>query len=249
MSRLTLGLVGAVAAAGIVASLVIKRSGEAKLREFAGLSRQQAEQIGQLSAENERFSNVVARSGGSEPLASDQLRELLKLRGQIGLLRQAAGEQARLQAANQQLRAGLAVSEQELAEARAAPNFWPKEQLAFAGYADPEAALKTSLWAMSNGDVKAFIACWAPGPVVSAALEDLRQKTEAEMAAEGNSLAQNLAPCIGFHIVEKRVKSADEVVYRLSFDGEGKTRSVLLKRVGNEWKLADLLIRPGEDEP
>jgi hypothetical protein len=173
---------------------------------------------------------------------------LLRLRGQIGLLRRTAKEQVQLEAANQQLRSGLAASEQQLAEARAAPNFWPKDQLAFAGYADPEAALKTTLWAMNNGDLKAFLACWASGPVVSAAFENLRQKGEAEMAAEGKSLAENLAPSIGFHIVDKQLKSADEVILSLSCDGEGKTRKFVVKRTANEWKLADML-RPGEGEP
>jgi hypothetical protein len=248
MTRLTLGLVGVIAVTGIAGSLVIRHTGQVKLRERAEASRQQAEEMARLSAENERLSNLVARTVSSQALPPDQLRELLKLRGQIGLLRQAVGEQAQLQAANQQLRAGLATAEQQLAEARAAPNFWAKEQLAFAGYAEPEAALKTSLWAMNNGDIKAYLACWAAGPVVSAAFENLREKGEAEMAAEGKSLAENLAPSIGFHIVDKQVKSADEVILILSCDGEGKTRKFVVKRVGSEWKLAHML-RPGEGEP
>jgi hypothetical protein len=248
MTRLTLGLVGLIAVTGIATSLVIRQSSQAKLREKTEASGQQAERIALLSAENERLSNLVTHAASSQVLPPDQLRELLRLRGQIGLLRQTAGEQAQLQATNERLRAGLATSEQQLAEARAAPNFWPKEQLTFAGYADPEAALKTTLWAMKNGDLKAFLNCWASGPVVSTAFENLRQKGEAEMAAEGKSLAENLAPSIGFHIVDKQVKSADEVILNLSCDGEGKTRKFLLQRVGSEWKLADML-RPGEDEP
>jgi hypothetical protein len=246
MTRLTLSLAGAIAAAGIAASLVIRQSGQVKLRENAEASRQQAERIAQLSAENLSLSNTVTQTASPQSLPPDQLRELLKLRGQIGLLRQTAKEQAQLQATNERLRSKMAASEQQLAEARAAPNFWAKEQLAFAGYAEPEATLKTSLWAMNRGDIKAFLACWASGSVVSAAFRNLREAGEAEMSAEGKNLAENLAPSIGFHIVDERVKSDDAVILNLSFDGEGKTRQFVVKKAGGEWKIADML-RLGED--
>ncbi len=246
MTWRTLSLVGVIAIAGIAASLVIRHAEQVKWRENAEALRQQAGQIAQLSAENKRLSNEVARAASPESLPPEQLRELLRLRGQIGLLRQAAGEQAQLATTNERLRAATAASEEQLAEARAAPNFWAKEQLAFAGYGDPEAALKTTLWAMKNGDVKAYLACWVSGPVISATFESLREKGEAEVAAEGKRLAENLAPSIGFHIVDKQVKSADELVLSLSFDGEGKTRKFVVKKAGSEWKLADML-RPGQD--
>ena len=249
MTRLTLGLIGGIALAGIAASVVIQQAGQANLRQKAEASRRQAEQIAHLSADNQRLSNLVARTANSQTLAPNQLSELLRLRGQIGLLRQTAGEHTRLQAVNQQLRAARATSEQQLAEARAAPNFWPKDQLAFAGYADPEAALKTALWAIKNCDLKASLACSAFGPEATAALEQQpREKVEAVMAAELRLMSESLAPSIGFHILDKRVKSADEVILNLSFDGEGKTRKFAMKRIGNDWKLAALL-RPGEDEP
>jgi hypothetical protein len=249
MTRLTLGFVCVIAVTGIAASLVIQQSGQARLREKTEALRRQAEQIARLSAENERLSNLVARTANPQALPPDQLRELLRLRGQIGLLREAAREQARLEAANQQLRSELETPAKALAEARAAPNFWAKDQLAFAGYADPEAALKTLLWAMRNGDLKAYLACWTEGESVAALLQrQPREKVDAEMAAEGKMLAENLAPAVGFHILDKKTTSADEVILNLSFDGEGKTRKFVVKRTGNEWKLANML-RPGEGDP
>jgi hypothetical protein len=44
----------------------------------------------------------------SQSLLPDQLSELLRLRGQIGLLRQTGKEMVQLQATNEQLRAALA---------------------------------------------------------------------------------------------------------------------------------------------
>ena len=248
-NKLAVGLVGVIAVAGIAASLVIQQAGQAKLREKAEAARLQAEQIAQVSAANERLSNQVAQAGSPQVLSPDQLRELLRLRGQIGGLRQTAQEQAQLEAANQQLRSARASSEQQLATARAAPNFWAKDQLAFAGYADPEDALKTLLWALWNGDLKACLASCAFGPEVTAALEQQpREQVEAQMAAELKMMSASLAPSIGFHIVDKKVKSNDEAILKLSFDGEGRVRKFVVKRIGIEWKLAGML-RPGEDEP
>jgi hypothetical protein len=240
MTRLTQALVGVLAVGGIAASLVIQQAGRAKLSVQAEASRKRADQIAQLSAENESLSNLAARVGSPRGLPPDDLRELLKLRGQIGLLREAAREQAQLETANQQLRAVQAdYSEQQLAAARAAPNFWAKEQLTFAGYGDPEATLKSMLWAINSGDIKSFLACLAPGSEVAAQLSaGLANKPEAELAALGKEMAGKLAPSIGFRIIRKQVNSADEVVLNLSFDGEGKTRRFVAKKAGSEWKLA-----------
>jgi hypothetical protein len=241
MTKLTLSLAGLVAATGIVASLVIEQGGRVSLREKAESFRRQAEELTRLSAENERLSNLVARTQGPRPLAPEQLSELLRLRGQIGLLREAGKEMVQLQATNEQLRATLATSVDPLAEARAAPNFWAKEQLAFAGYAEPEAALKTMLWAMNKGDIKTFLACWVTGSEVAAELgKELGGKSETELAVEGKKLAESLDPSIGFHILDKQVTSPDEVMLNLSCDGEGKVRKFVMKRVGNEWKAGDM---------
>ncbi len=102
---------------------------------------------------------------------------------------------------------------------------------------------------MRNGDAKAYLAASALGPALSAHLDnEPKEKVEAQMAAEGKILAAGLGPSIGFHIVDKQVKSSNEVILALSFDGEGKTRKFVMQRTGNEWKLADML-RPGQDAP
>jgi cell division protein FtsB len=249
MTKLTLGLVGAVTMTGIAASLAIWHSGQAKLRENAETSRHQAEQIARLSAENERLSNQVARAKAAKSLAPDELSELLRLRGQVGLLRQTDKEEAQLQATNERLRAARAAWEKQVAEARAAPNFWAKDQLAFAGYAEPEATLKTVLWAMNTGDVKSYLAGWASGDNVNVLFKgELRDQDETEVAAGRKSLAETLGPSIGFHILDKKVKSPDQVILNLSFDGEGKARKFVVQKTGNEWKLTDIL-GPGQDEP
>jgi hypothetical protein len=68
------------------------------------------------------------------------------------------------------------------------------------------------------------------------------------MTAAGKMLSASLGPSIGFHILDKNTKSPNEAILDLSFDGEGKARKFVMKRIGSEWKLADML-RPGEAEP
>jgi hypothetical protein len=249
MRKLTLVLVGMIVVTGIAVSLAIWHSGQAKLGENVEATRRQAEQIAGLLAENERLSNQVASARAAQSLAPEELSELLRLRGQVGLLRQNDKEEARLQATNAQLRAARAAWEKQVAEARAAPNFWAKDQLAFAGYAEPEATLKTVLWAMNTGDVKSHLAGWASGDNVNVLFEGgLRDKNETELAEGRKSLAETLGPAIGFHILDKKVKSPDQVILDLSFDGEGKARKFVVQKAGNEWKLTDML-RPGQNEP
>jgi multidrug efflux pump subunit AcrA (membrane-fusion protein) len=229
--------------------LAIWHSGQAKLREKAEATRHQAEQIAGLSAENERLSNQVAKAKAAQSLTPEELSELLRLRGQVGRLRQTDKEEAQLEATNAQLRAARAAWEKQVAEAQAAPNFWAKEQLAFAGYADPEATLKTVLWAMNTGDVKSYLAGWASGDNINVLFEgELRTQDESELAAGRKSLAETLSPSIGFHILDKKVASPDQVILNLSFDGEGKARRFVVQKTGDEWRLTDIL-RPGQNEP
>jgi hypothetical protein len=77
---------------------------------------------------------------------------------------------------------------------------------------------------------------------------ELRDKDETELAEGRKSLAETLGPSIGFHILDKEVKSPDQVILDLSFDGEGKARKFVVQKTGNEWKLTDML-RPGQNEP
>jgi hypothetical protein len=58
------------------------------LGENAEAARRQAEQITGLSAANERLSNQVASARAAQSLTPEELSELLRLRGQVGLLRQ-----------------------------------------------------------------------------------------------------------------------------------------------------------------
>jgi len=85
MAKLKAGILGAIIAAGVATPLVIHYQTQARLRDRDSALQQQSEQLAQLTAENARLSNLVAQSNSS--LAQDQSRELLKLRGEVGVLK------------------------------------------------------------------------------------------------------------------------------------------------------------------
>jgi hypothetical protein len=89
MNRIGLrfSFVGAIVVVGVAAPLLIQRHLRVQWRERMVLLQQRAERFAELSAENKRLSDLVAQTR-SASLSSDQFRELMKLRGQIGQLRQ-----------------------------------------------------------------------------------------------------------------------------------------------------------------
>jgi hypothetical protein len=56
-----------------------------------------------------------------------------------------------------------------------------------------------------------------------------------------------LAPASGFYISGQKLASPDRTIFDVYFEGEGKTRKVALKKIGNEWKF-EALGRAGDSE-
>jgi hypothetical protein len=85
LTKLKIGLISAMTIAGIATPLVIQHQTQVKLRQENQSLRQQVDQLTRLTAANEELSKLAAPGNGS--LAKDQLSELLKLRGEVGMLR------------------------------------------------------------------------------------------------------------------------------------------------------------------
>ena len=75
-----------------------------------------------------------------------------------------------------------------------------------------------------------------------AALEKVREaSSEAEFAARTKVLASLYRPATeGVRILGKKTISEDEAVLDLYFEGDGKSREFLLKRIEDEWKVTGL---------
>jgi hypothetical protein len=84
MSKLKLGF-NAMIVVGITIAFVIQHQAQVKLRVE---SESLMQQLTQLQTDNENLSNRLALAGNSKSLSDEQFNELLKLRGEVTLLRQ-----------------------------------------------------------------------------------------------------------------------------------------------------------------
>ena len=88
MKRVILSVFCAIVVLGVSIWVAVGYQTRLQLEEENQGLRQQVDQMAELVAENERLSNLVAQASQSRPLSEDQMRELLRLRGEIGALRQ-----------------------------------------------------------------------------------------------------------------------------------------------------------------
>jgi hypothetical protein len=224
-SKLTLLLGALLIAGGILA--VPEHRATARLREGNRVLRQDVEQLAGVSDESQRLSNLLFRAS-SPALPEAQMRELLRLRGEVGLLRQQTNELAKVQTQNHQLRAASnALLPRD--SSQPTPDYLPRESWAFAGYADPDAALQSCLWAWSSGDPKAVVASFTPAHRAGWGF-----KSDEEIAKQ---IARNLSHARGFRILERQNISASECRLTVS-DAEVRQKvGFCYKRIGSEWKF------------
>ena len=180
-----------------------------------------------LMAENERMSNLVAQANSPQSLPDDQSLELLRLRGEAGLLRRQTRELEAVRNENLQARGGGAAP---------TAGYWPRGAWAFAGYASPDAALQTYLWSANNGDLKALRAS-ATGEVRKQMDEELGGKSETEVS---NMARDHIASLKSVRVLNREVQADDAVVLTAVFEERTNTQTVklLMKKVGNDWKFS-----------
>jgi RNA polymerase sigma factor (sigma-70 family) len=90
----------ALVVAGAATAFVIQHQAQEKLRVENETLKQQ---LAQLQTENESLSNRLAEIGDGKKLSDDQFNELLKLRGQVGVLQRQVGDLGKLKNENRQL--------------------------------------------------------------------------------------------------------------------------------------------------
>jgi RNA polymerase sigma factor (sigma-70 family) len=109
MTKLKLGLSARVVA-GAATALVVQHQVQEKLRAD---NESLAQQIGQLRTDNESLSNRLAATGDAKSLSDAQYNELLKLRGEVGVLRRQLIELGKLRDENQQFQRQATVGQNQ----------------------------------------------------------------------------------------------------------------------------------------
>jgi hypothetical protein len=249
MTKLKIGIIGVLVAVGVIAQWVIHRQAQSRLQEEVEALRLRTERMDSLLAENGRLSHLVAHAETANSLDQNQLSELLRLRGEVGQLRQQASEAKQLQAEIRRLQtsanAGHGKSDTANSKEEDLDIQLPKVSWAFAGYSTPEAALQTLLWARREGDFNSVLASLTPG-FVEQAQKAWGDKVEQEVKAE---LPGDLDRVTNCRISKKAVLSDDEVKLYFALgeppqkfgDNGLRTKTlgcgITVKRIGNEWKL------------
>jgi RNA polymerase sigma factor (sigma-70 family) len=88
MTLVKAGIIIALAVAGVSTLLVVKRRDQVRLNQQDELLQQQNSQLALATAENARFSNRLAQAAASSSLTANQERDLLRLRNEVGRLRE-----------------------------------------------------------------------------------------------------------------------------------------------------------------
>jgi hypothetical protein len=231
-------IVCAGAIAGLALWLGIEHQARLRLGEEHEALEQQLARMTGLIAENAQLSNLIARASRLQSLPEDQSRELLRLRGEAGLLRQQAKVLEGVRDENRQARAALESSLKSggATKAAATADYWPRDSWAFAGYASPEAALQTSLWAANTGDLSALAAS-VTGDVRKMMEKDLGDKSASEASIKAMDVMMNLK---SVRVLNREVQSDDTVVLTAAMEDRTQTHTtkLLLKKVGNDWKVS-----------
>ncbi len=255
MKKFLLAITLLAATGSVAVCVAIQRHAAAALRDRADAAAAQTRTIADLDAQNLRLSQIVDKLRKTRKLSHDEMTELLKLRSNIGPARQLAATKPALEAANTKLHKEDAIRQEHLAQAQAATNYWPKNQLAYAGFATPDDTLKSVLWTMASGDLNAWLSCCTTQAVASMQAEWQRDglspdQQQARLKAMADGF---MSPSEGFHIVNERLPSPDRADIDLSFDGEDAVRTFVLQKVDGQWKFDDVRVAPqkasGGDSP
>ena len=98
MTKFKAGLTGALVIASVVMPLVVQHKTQARLRDLDEALRQQSDQLAKLREKNQKLSNQFAQPKNSQLIPNDQFSELMKLRGEVGRLRNRAQELTKIAA-------------------------------------------------------------------------------------------------------------------------------------------------------
>ena len=230
-------IVGAVAVLAIW--VAVEHLARLTVAEEHQALKQQLDQMTCLIARNEQLSNVVAKATPPQSLPDDQTRELLRLRGVLGVLRQQTRELQTVRDENRQARVAPESSlrsQNGATNAAATADYWPRDSWAFTGYASPDAALQTSLWAANHGDLKALAASTA-GDVQKLMEAEFGGKSETEASVRAMDEVMGLK---SVRILNREVQGDDTVVLTAAFESrtDVQTGKLVMKKIGNGWKIS-----------
>jgi RNA polymerase sigma factor (sigma-70 family) len=231
--------------AGMAVYLVIQHQAQVRLRQQNEALQMRINQLSSLATENENLSNLLAQAKNSEARARDQLRQ-----------------RAQARALNKVPAAVPSPATTPPPTAKSDPAVLPKDSWAKAGFATPEATLKTRGWAVLNGDRQQFAQSVYLTDGARKMIEDqVLQMAAASKDPDAPRLAQQalnenwgaeealLMPLMalnqnntftGYTILSQESPSADEAILQVETDmasAPAQTETLKFQRFDNDWKI------------
>lgn len=216
-------IVVAAVAAGTGTHLVQQREATRLRSENQNLIAQSE----QLTSERDTYLSAVAANKDELERLQRSQGELLRLRGEIGVLRNELASQKR-----------------QVSQHPAAPklikavNYPPgsyiaKAQMTFAGYATPEAAIESFIWTALFGTYEQLVEAMSPEHSAEELKDPISRREKFE------TWKNNDAPLFkGVQILAKKVMADDRVELKIKyFQGEKEDFSIQpMGKIGSEWR-------------
>jgi hypothetical protein len=232
-------LVGAVVLISLGMGLAGEHQNRLELGEERQMLQQHLERVTELVAGSQRQANLPAATNPFQSPVSDPASELLRLRAELSALRQLTNELEHARKENTEAHAALDHYLTNAAAPKVATaDFWPRESWKSAGFATPDDAVRSSLWASDNGNVKALLDS-TTGDFRQMLEKEYEGKSADEAAIRAMDEVSNLK---SVQVINRDFQSDDTAVLTATFeDGDQtQTRKLILKKVGNEWKMAGM---------
>ena len=232
-------IVTVAAIAGATVFWMAQNRAADQLRAEKAALQRELDRLTQVEAANQQLSNLVAHADGSS--ANQQLLELLRLRNEVGMLRQRTNELRQALVRGERLRTPIKAGDElpgsssTNAMSMAPLAVYPKASWAFAGYATPEDAFQSLNWAALNGD----LATLRSNLTLEGQQEFAKQfenKSDAEVTEQ---IRQRFKEKAEARIVAKNSISDNFVVLEVSEAESGSSPDKLIfQKINGEWKLA-----------
>jgi RNA polymerase sigma factor (sigma-70 family) len=223
-------IVGAALLAGAGTYVVQQR----QLGRLRTENQQLVAQQSQLAAEQEAASKAARDTEENLARLQQDNSELLRLRNEVGQLRRE--RDAARQRASQSSAVPASGGRASLGSGR----FIAKDQLAFAGYGTPEAALESMTWAMMSGNYEQTVASLGPE-------EQATESQDAKGREQFEAARKDMVPRFqGIQILARKKLSEELVELKVRMDENtgqdtgGAATSLTIQpmiKVGNEWRL------------
>jgi len=230
-------LAASVALLGLTTGLTLQHQTGLNLREEQQALQQQLDRVTELLAENERRAPLLVPANPAQFGTSDPSAELLRLRAEIAALSQLTNELEHARNENSQAHDALdRYLAGEAAPKVATADYWPQESWTFAGFGSPDDALRSSLWASNNGNVKTLLDSMS-GEFRQRVEKDFEGKPSDQAAIRAMDEVSNLK---SVQVLSRDFQSDDTAVLTIKFDARDQphTTKLVLKKIGSDWKLA-----------